>query len=252
MKPSEFVMKELEGKDDSPVKLIKAIVEGIVTELRKNNISFHLYKDIEKFYSACDKLRLIDRKDLLQTLFKLNNKYISVEEQNNKLKGYRSVAKVLVEHEKEIRKLSKFETPRIKKLKEQHEKEIKELREDNRILYDVLKSYDIPALKEYSVCDLESCKHYGISPVKDYCINNHSNWVHIDWTSAMAYIKQQLSKTSEKSKISKVSLRKTIEIEEVIKKWLWAITFWKDNPNKLINEFSKYLKQQKLTKKRKI
>ena len=33
--------------------------------------------------------------------------------------------------------------------------------------------------------------------------------------------------------------------EEITIKWLWAITFWKDEPNKLINKFSKYLKAKK-------
>lgn len=88
----------------------------------------------------------IDLNDLLQALSKLNNtmknpkkdslglnkskQYISVEEHNKKLEGYRRVvAKVEVYHEKEIRKLSKFETDRIKKLKAEHNKEIKEMKE---------------------------------------------------------------------------------------------------------------------------
>ena len=29
--------------------------------------------------------------------------------------------------------------------------------------------------------------------------------------------------------------------DEIFKKWCWALTFWKDEPIKLINNFSKYL-----------
>ena len=39
--------------------------------------------------------------------------------------------------------------------------------------------------------------------------------------------------------------------EDVTIKWLWAITFWKDEPVKLINKFSKYLKVRKEQLKKK-
>jgi len=63
----------------------------------------NMYEDIIEGY---------EKKGVEQTLSNLSNKYISKEE-----------------HESELKKLSKWETPRIKKLKQQHEKEVKEIEE---------------------------------------------------------------------------------------------------------------------------
>ena len=70
-------------------------------------------KEIRKFCMKHESCRYknkgkgsYSKKDIEQTLSKLNNKYISVEEQDEKLKGYRRVvARVMVEHEKEVKRL---------------------------------------------------------------------------------------------------------------------------------------------------
>lgn len=96
-------MKEIEGIDDFK------LMEELMPNLRHHKL------DLENCF--------ILRKDKIeQTLSKLSKEYISIKEHHN-----------------EIRKLSKWETPRIKKLKEEHEKEVMEWKENNDEILKVLK-----------------------------------------------------------------------------------------------------------------
>ncbi len=68
MNPTQKIIKDLEKGIDSPKKLIEAVIEGTTKELKKNNIHFTLRPETEEFLKAIDELKLVDIKDVEQSL----------------------------------------------------------------------------------------------------------------------------------------------------------------------------------------
>lgn len=165
MKPSEFIKKELEGKEITKLYFkFEKKLGGIEKDCWESTLG-HRKWCCEEFTEFV----------LKQVLSKLNSKYISVEE-HEKLKTF---------YYDEIRKLSKFETDRIKKLKEQYEKEIKDI--ENHYLQDRVNLKKIIIKKQKEIKELTTIKHA-------YNILNREH----------TQMEQQLSKSIEIEEVEKI------------------------------------------------